>query len=82
MQPQAARVRAARGISPVTLHILVASDFSSGLPRVPSVFLLKPVMFPVSRRNAMNPLITDPCLLVNATRIALLAHGHARRKDG
>lgn len=30
----------------------------------------------------MNPLITDPCLLVNATRIALLAHGHARRKDG
>ena len=30
----------------------------------------------------MNTLNTDPCLLVNATRIALLAHGHARRKDG
>ena len=30
----------------------------------------------------MNTHNIDPCLLVNATRIALLAHGHALRKDG
>lgn len=30
----------------------------------------------------MNTHNTDPCLLVNSTRIAVLAHGHALRKDG